>query len=66
MIVENQNPKPFTKGKVVVKNLITSLLMVFLNEKLELSFYLVPIVKSVVDITIDWIIEKVNNSKTKD
>lgn len=62
---ENKNPKPFTKGKVVVKTLITLLLITFLNDKTELLDYLVPILKLITDITVDWITEKVNNSKTK-
>lgn len=62
---ENKNPKPFTKGKVVVKMLITLLLITFLNDKMEMLDYLVPILKSIVDITVDWITEQVNNSKTK-
>ena len=66
MNVENQNPKPFNKGKVVVKTLITLLLITFLNDKIEMLDYLVPILKSITDITVDWITEKVNNSKTKD
>ena len=66
MRVKKQNPKPFTKGKVVVKTLITLLLITFLNDKIEMLDYLVPILKSITDITVDWITEKVNNSKTKD
>lgn len=65
MSKKNENPKPFTKGKIVVKMLITLLLMTFLNDKMEMLDYLVPILKSFVDITVDWITEKVNNSKTK-
>lgn len=62
---ENKNSKPFTKGKVVVKMLVTLLLITFLNDKMEMLDYLVPILKSIVDITVDWITEQVNNSKTK-
>lgn len=65
MSKKNENPKPFTKGKIVVKMLITLLLITFLNDKMEMLDYLVPILKSIVDITVDWITEKVNNSKTK-
>lgn len=65
MSKKNENPKPFSKGKIVVKMLITLLLMTFLNDKMEMLDYLVPILKSFVDITVDWITEKVNNSKTK-
>ena len=64
MIPENKNPKPFTKGKVVVKTLITLLVFTFLNDKMEMLDYLLPILKSVIDITVDWITENGNNSKT--
>lgn len=62
---KNENPKPFTKGKDVVKTLITLLLITILNDTVEMIDYLLPILKSLVDITVDWITQKRNNSKTK-
>lgn len=62
---KNENPKPFTKGKVVVKTLITLLLITVLNDTVEMIDYLLPILKSLVDFTVDWITQQRNNSKTK-
>lgn len=65
MTEKNKNPKPFTKGKVVVKTLITLLIITVLNDTVEIIDYLLPILKSLVDFTVDWITQQRNNSKTK-
>lgn len=59
-----QNKKPFSKGKELIKTATMVLIIIAFKENLGVIDCLVPILKLVVDICVDWISKKVNDSKT--